>query len=200
MSLYIGNQKLGSIYLGSTKIKEAWVGNVKVYGPSDPYNPVTIGSQTWMSKNLAIDDGHGSIYTYTVNYGQGDVVEYYYKWDAAVRVAATVQGWHLPTAAEWETLANAVGGMSTAGTKLKSTYGWSKDGNGTDDYGFAAFPASQYPGTPSYLGRFATFWTATEKSPTSSFAYTCEFFYGASIGLDKGNKTSYAFSVRLVKD
>ena len=38
---------------------------------------VTIGTQTCMSKNLAIDDGQGGISTRTVNYGQGDVVEYY---------------------------------------------------------------------------------------------------------------------------
>jgi surface protein len=42
MSLYIGNDKIGSLYLGSTKIKEAWVGDVKVYGPSDPYNPLNL--------------------------------------------------------------------------------------------------------------------------------------------------------------
>lgn len=29
---------------------------------------VTIGTQTWMSKNLAIDDGQGGISTRTVNY------------------------------------------------------------------------------------------------------------------------------------
>jgi hypothetical protein len=50
MSLYIGNQKLGSLYLGSTKIKEAWVGDVKVYGPSDPYNPLNLPPFTFRCK------------------------------------------------------------------------------------------------------------------------------------------------------
>lgn len=163
--------------------------------PTPTYDEVTIGSQTWMSKNLAIDDGQGGIYTRTVNYGQGDVVEYYYTWDAAVRVAATVQGWHLPEATEWDALATAVGG---SGTKLKSTYGWTS-GNGTDSYGFAAFPAGyRYSGSFYYLGSYAFFWTATEYS--STYAYYRFFDSGASMYSDSYDKTNYAFSVRLVKD
>jgi uncharacterized protein (TIGR02145 family) len=49
-------------------------------------------------------------------------------------------GWHVPSDTEWEVLVNYVGGDSTAGTKLKSTSGWSDGGNGTDDYGFSALP------------------------------------------------------------
>jgi uncharacterized protein (TIGR02145 family) len=170
----------------------AVIGSVYV----DPLRPVTIGGQTWSSKNLAIDDGQGGIYTQTVNYGQGDVIEYYYTWQAAVRVAATVEGWHLPTAPEWDTLANAVG-SAVAGTKLKSDYGWSS-GNGTDDYGFAAFPAGrQNSGSFSDLGSYARFWTATEN--LSTFAYSCSFSTGASMNSYYYIK-SYGFSVRLVKD
>ena len=51
------------------------------------------------------------------------------------------EGWHLPSNEEWETLFTAVGGMSVAGTKLKSMSGWSKSGNGTDEFGFKALPA-----------------------------------------------------------
>lgn len=163
----------------------------------DTLGPVTIGTQIWASKNLAIDDGQGGIYTQTVNYGQGEVVEYYYTWDAAMRVAATVQGWHLPTVDEWNTLANAVGGSSTAGTKLKSTYGWIS-GNGTDDYGFAAFPAGfRYSGSFYDLGSNASFWTATENS--SSGAYGSFFNTGASMNSYYNDKSS-GYSVRLVKD
>ena len=165
--------------------------------PAPTYDEVTIGSQTWMSKNLAIDDGQGGIYTQTVNYGHGDVTEYYYTWDAALRIAATVQGWHLPTAAEWDTLATAVGGKSTAGTKLKSSYGWDS-GNGTDDYYFAAFPAGCWMfGSFTYLGSDAYFWTANKYS--SSFASNRYFYTGAS--MESGNyPKTYAYSVRLVKD
>lgn len=160
---------------------------------------VTIGTQTWMSKNLAIDDGQGGIYTQTVNYGQGNVVEYYYTWDAAVRIIATIPGWHFPTQAEWETLAAAVGGTSTAGTKLKSTYGWSS-GNGDDSYGFAAFPAGAYAtGSFHSLGTYAYFWTSTERTGTNN-AYYCYLYTVASMNSYNSNKSNYGYSIRLVKD
>ena len=165
--------------------------------PAPTYDEVTIGSQTWMSKNLAIDDGQSGIYTQTVNYGQGDVTEYYYTWEAAVRVAATVQGWHLPTMSEWDALASAVGGRSTAGTKLKSSYGWNS-GNGTDDYYFAAFPAGSWrSGSFHSLGSYANFWTSNERS--SSNAYRRFFDTGAPILSGYYNKTD-AYPVRLIKD
>ena len=47
------------------------------------------------------------------------------------------EGWHLPTDEEWNTLFTAVGGLSTASTNLKSTFGWCEDGNGTDAFGLA---------------------------------------------------------------
>ena len=158
---------------------------------------VTIGTQTWKNKNLAIDDGQGGIYTQNVNYGQGNVTEYYYTWDAAVRVAATVQGWHLPTTAEWDTLATSVGGTDVAGTKLKSTTGWSS-GNGTDDFGFSALPAGrQIAGSFYNLGSNAYFWTANE--PSSLYGYNRYFDTAASMYSSNSYKT-YRYSVRLVKD
>lgn len=181
---------------------QLWLNGQKLYPteePSPSIESVTIGSQTWMSKNLAIDDGQGGIYTQTVNYGQGDVVEYYYTWDSAVRVAATVQGWHLPSTYEWDTLADAVGGASIAGTKLKSTYGWSSD-NGEDSYGFAAFPAGlrNLAGSFYYLGSRSIFWTATWNA--SSTAYYRYFDTGASLYSSAYSNKSFGYSVRLIKD
>lgn len=201
MGFKLGNTSIGSLYLGSTKIGSAYLGSTKVYEsiqPGPSFDEVTIGTQTWMAKNLAIDDGQGGIYTQTVNYGQGDVVEYYYTWEAALRVAASIPGWHLPTTSEWDALATAVGGSSTAGTKLKSTTGWSS-GSGTDDYGFAAFPGGtrSTTGTFSGLGSYGRFWTATEN--TSSYAYQRYFYTGEKVKSDYNNK-SYGYSVRFVKD
>ena len=164
-----------------------------------PFDYVTIGSQIWASENLAINDGHGGIYTQTVNHGQGNVTEYYYTWEAAVRVAATVQGWHLPTRAEWDTLVSAINGQSDAGTKLKSTYGWTS-GNGTDNYGFTALPDGWR--NPTYgwfsdLGKFAYFWEASEFDADT--ADECYMDTGSRVRFGVGTKTS-ALSVRLIKD
>jgi len=170
------------------------------YTEPGPADDVTIGTQTWKIKNLAIDDGQGGISTQTVNYGQGNVTEYYYTWQAAVRIANSIPGWHLPTNSEWDALASAVGGSSTAGTKLKSTYGWESGGNGTDDYGFSVFPAGNWIRTSFYnLGTWARFWTATENS--SSYAY-CYYYSNTSNAQSSTtyNKTTHSLSVRLVKD
>lgn len=161
-----------------------------------PTDEVQIGNQIWKTKNLAIDDGQGGIYTRTVNYGQGDVVEYYYTWEAALRIAASISGWRLPTNTEWETLATAVGD-STAGTKLKSTYGWTS-GNGTDDFSFTVFPAGERNSRGfESLGSYAFFWTSVEKSSIST--RICRFSTGATIYMGSGTKTN-GLSVRLIKD
>lgn len=200
MSIYLGSNKIKNLYFGSQKIGSIYLGGQKVYSsaPAIPY--VTIGNQIWMSQNLAIDDGNGGIYTQTVQYdvySEEEVVEYYYTWAAAVRVANSIQGWHIPTRAEWDTLASTVG--SGPGTKLKSTYGWSS-GNGTDNYGFTGLPAGRRS-TSSFVnfGSYAYFWTADQYSSSDAYfrrlSYNKTTVYSSSCG-----KTSYYHTVRLVKD
>lgn len=107
-----------------------------------------------------------------------------------------MNGWHLPSAAEWDALINAVGGSSVAGKKLKSTTGWSS-GNGTDDFGFSAFPTGyRSSGRFDYVRNRTVFWTATENG-TSSLFYRY-FNTGDSVG--PGTSWTEAFSIRLVKD
>jgi uncharacterized protein (TIGR02145 family) len=169
--------------------------------PEPSFDEVTIGTQTWMAKNLSIDDGGEGIYTQTVNYGQGDVVEYYYTWGAAVRVAASIDGWHLPTQEEWNTLSDALG-SDVAGTKLKSSYGWSY-GNGTDDYGFAALPAGQYNGESIVdFGTLTKFWSITDSPWGSDWHYVGQLLaYSNILDITIDWTTQVAGnSVRLVKD
>jgi uncharacterized protein (TIGR02145 family) len=159
------------------------------------YKTVLIGSQEWLAENLQLDDGGDGIATKSDDPYEGYV---YYTWDAAVRVAATApDGWHLPSQTEWDDIASAVGGTSVAGTKLKSTTGWSS-GNGDDSYGFAAFPAGcRLSGSFDNLGSLAYFWTANEYS--SSIAYFRYFYTGASMNSNNLSKT-FAYSVRLVRN
>ena len=167
--------------------------------PTPSFDQVQIGNQIWMSKNLAIDDGGEGISTKTVNYGQGDVVEYYYTWAAAVRVAESVQGWHLPTSSELDALVSYVGGTSVAGTKLKSTYGWANNGNGTDEFGFTALPAGYYDTSHGMFGEYAYFWSSTSHTYDESLAYRGALSYGKKVRVDSTYKTQ-AGSVRLIKD
>ena len=198
------------------------LGQVTFYTPASNniggrvYNTVIIGGKEWMAENLdfkfsglAIGQGSSSSEpranyysnnesTYGVN---GNKYGLLYNWIAVKYLedhkSELIPGWHVPTTTEWDALATAVGGSGVAGTKLKSTTGWSS-GNGDGSYGFAAFPAGyQNSGSFSYLGSSAYFWTATEYS--SSYAYCRYFSTGASVNSYYSNK-SYGYSVRLVKD
>ena len=180
------------------------------------YPTVNIGGKTWMAENLDLrTDGitigtTGSPSTpaawYYNNsaetYGEhGNKYGLLYNWYAVKHLidnaATIIPGWHVPTTSEWDALATAVGGSSNAGTKLKSTTGWSS-GNGDGSYGFAAFPAGyRYSGSFYNLRSYAGFWTANENS--SSNAYNRYFNAGASVDSYNSSKT-YAHSVRLVKD
>ena len=205
MGFNLGNTNIGSLYVGSTKIGSAYLGSTKVYEssvipPVPTFDEVTIGTQTWMSKNLSYDDGLGGIITKTVNYGNGNITEYYYNWTAAVRIANYISGWHLPIEDEFITLANYAGGESSAGRKLKSKYGWNGGGNGSNVYKFAAFPAGQInSSTWNDKYSYAGFWTATEYSATHArirtFVYDSSRMSGA-----RSAKTDNFYSVRLVKD
>ena len=180
------------------------------------YNTVIIGGKEWMAENLdfkfsGLDVGQGSSSELPrANYYNNDEATYgvngnkyglLYNWIAVKYLedhkSVIIPGWHVPTTTEWDALATSVGGSSTAGTKLKSTTGWSS-GNGDGSYAFAAFPAGiQDSGSFSYLGSYARFWTATEYS--ASNAYTRSFNTGASFTSSNYNK-SRGLSVRLVKD
>lgn len=180
------------------------------------YRSVIIGGKEWLAENLdfkfsglAIGQGSSSSEP-RANYYQNNEATYgvngnkyglLYNWIAVKYLedhkSELIPGWHVPTTTEWDALATAVGGSGVAGTKLKSTTGWSS-GNGDGSYGFAAFPAGHHNSGSFYdLGSSAYFWTATEYS--SSKAYFRYFYTGASLDSSYYNK-SLGYSVRLVKD
>ncbi len=180
------------------------------------YPTVTIGNQEWLAENLdfkfsGLDIGPtGDPATSAAWYYDNDESTYgvngnryglLYNWYAAKylddnKATLLPDGWHVPTPTEWGDVAPAVGGAGVAGTKLKSTTGWSS-GNGDGSYGFEAVPTG-YRDTGSfyYLGSTANFWTANEHS--STYAYGSNFSSGASMNSNYYLKT-YAFSVRLVR-
>jgi uncharacterized protein (TIGR02145 family) len=131
------------------------------------YKKVKIGGIWWMAENLNYgipktiqETIHDTIYTNskknkikeikkkvvekTVNanvcYGNdpANCKKYggLYDWDMAMKACPV--GFRLPSAAEWKMLKDYVD--DEKGTKLKSTRGWKKGDNGTDDYGFSGLP------------------------------------------------------------
>ena len=97
-------------------------------------------------------------------------------------------------------LVSQFGGYSSAGEELKSTYGWSYSGQGTNESGFNGMPGGKRQDGSGYFssaGNSGVWWTAT---PYSSLARYSELKFNSG-----GVTNSYAdretgFSVRCVQD
>jgi uncharacterized protein (TIGR02145 family) len=197
------------------------------------YRTVKIGDQVWMAENLnyaytgvPIDNG---IYTsdstsWCYDNDPANCAKYgrLYTWAAAVGRAEDEcgygntcglgsgdirgicpKGWHLPSHDEWEALFTAVGGSSTAGSKLKSVTGWNAYSGITneDAFGFSALPAGYRDIIENYdrEGDFANFWSSTEDDSYGAYSmYLGYNFDGAYLGNYDGKDSGS--SVRCLKD
>lgn len=190
---------------------------VNIGGRSYPY--VKIGNQLWLAENLdykfAYNGGtlpigvNGTPSTPSAWYYDNDEATYgvngnkyglLYNWYAAKylddnKSTLLPEGWHVPTTEEWDTLMNAVGGNSIAGTKLKSMTGWDS-GNGDDSYGFTAFPSGYYDGSFRRLGQDSYLWTSNEIN--SMDAHFRNLSTGTLLNSNWYSKISGS-SIRLVK-
>jgi len=160
------------------------------------YQTVGIGPMEWMAENLKVThyrNGAGipkitdynqwagskvGAYTWYANdkemYGK-----YYgalYNWFAVNDSAGLCpEGWHIPSAAEWDTTFYALGGDAVAGGKLKSTltnlyqqpYWFLPNYYGTNESGFNALPGgfrSFIEGAFSGLSASGIWWSSTPDS------------------------------------
>ena len=189
------------------------------------YKTVQIGEQVWMAENLNYAYNEGTAKSYCYNNSADSCAKYgrFYLWSAAMDSAAVFggcgygstcgagsattevrgvcpAGWHLPSRAEFETLFAAVGGQDVAGTVLKSTSGWTDDGNGTDSYGFSALPAGIRDTSGDFYsaGYYAGFWSATEDNSDNAY-YMGLFYYNDGAYLHSYYKYS-GFSVRCLRN
>lgn len=164
------------------------------------YDIVQIGSQTWMAENLNYEAEES-----TCPEGDNRSCSKYgrlYTWEIARAVCP--EGWRLPDRADFEQLIASAGGMDFAGEKLKSTSGWFKKGNGSDDYGFNALPAGYRlagngttGGKFDGIGGYAHLWTASE-TPDGLAHYLLLDFSTKAAKLSAFGKDE-ARSVRCVK-
>ena len=144
----------------TANFKAPAIGTFKDNRDGKSYKKVAVGGQTWMAENLNFAaDGSKC---YENNAGNCEKYGRLYNWATALK--ACPAGFHLPSDDEWTALENAVGGRSTAGTKLKSAEGWNNNGNGTDDYGWSALPAGlgYSDGSFNSAGYLGYWWSATE--------------------------------------
>ncbi len=205
-----------------TEPAEVTKGSITDTRDGQTYKTVTIGTQTWMAKNLNYKTDNS--YCYNDNASNCTKYGRLYTWAAAMDSVGSwaangkgcgygktcsptypvrgvcPTGWHLPTQTEWNTLFAAVGGSSTAGTKLKSTTGWNSSGNGTDAYSFSALPAGFRfdSGNYNFEGDVAYFWSSTEYN--SDLAYRMGLNYSLDNAYLYDDIKSFGYSVRCVKD
>jgi len=112
------------------------------------------------------------------------------------------EGWHIPSDEEWGQLINFLGGAEIAGSKLKHTNGWNRDGNGTDEVGFSALPGGTRANNGLYndsgTGTIGCWWSSTETYNQYAWVRYMSFTDGR-IYKDYYYK-QYGFSVRCIKD
>jgi len=180
---------------------------------------VTIGTQTWMTKDLATSTYRngdkipqvknssqwatlttGAWCYYNNNPHSGKLYNWYAVNDPRGLAPA---GWHIPSDVEWTTLTIYLGGVIVAGGKMKETgtaHWWTPNADATNSSGFTALPG----GTRYYLGDFfdaggyGYWWRSTEAASNAAYYRHLTYFYGTiSAGTDY--KTN-GFSVRCLKD
>ena len=147
---------------------------------------ITIGNQVWTSKNLDVEtyrngdvipqvqDANswlnlrtGAWCYYDNDASNGTKYGKLYNWYAVNDPRGLApKGFHIPSDAEWNTLTDYLGGKEAAGTKMKSSFGWDENGNGSNSSGFAGFPGGYryITGPFENIGCFGHWWSATEEN------------------------------------
>ncbi len=120
------------------------------------------------------------------------------------------KGFHIPSDAEWRLLYKYLGGFNVAGIKIKSSIGWSENGNGTNDSGFSGLPGGNrsYEGTLYGLNKIgdgifksigitARWWSSTDGGGSYANLYSLNLLGESFFGT---NYKGYGMSVRCLKD
>ena len=119
-------------------------------------------------------------------------------------------GWHVPTDGEWMTMEMALG-MSESeandtgwrgtdqGTQMKTDYGWSGGGNGTNSSGFSGLPGGyrSYGGSFSYAGGRGYWWSSSPVGANAWDRYL--YLYYEDVGRNFVS-LQIGFSVRCIRD
>lgn len=192
-----------------------------------PEGTVTIGNQQWMNKNLDVTTYRngdlidsvispadwvglttGAWCYYNNDSTMGPKYGKLYNWYAVNDPRGLAPaGWHIPSDAEWTTLSTTLGGIDTAGGKLKEAglLNWiSPNKFATNSSGFTALPCGVrgLNGKFSNLGLNGYFWSATESSsqlPQTAWMRILSSANGKVKPSPDFGKF-YGFSVRCLKD
>lgn len=134
------------------------------------YKTVKIGEQEWFAENLAYKTDEGC-WAYDNNKKNTKKYGYLYNFKTAQK--GCPDGWHLPTEADWKTLELFIGineaqqadwgsrkNKPAISFRLRSTEGWPKGLNGTNEFGFNMLPGGESGSKCCFtsIGEHVYFW------------------------------------------
>jgi uncharacterized protein (TIGR02145 family) len=187
------------------------------------YKTVVIGEQLWMSENLSVDkfrngdlipeaktdaewkragENKQPAWCYYQNDPKnGTIYGKLYNWFAVNDPRGLApEGWHVPTDAEWGVLSNFLGGDEIAGKKMKSSSGWSENGNGDYSSGFSGLPGGDRYANGDFgnVGNYGCWWSSTEHS--TFLAYSRNLLHESGYLLRYYSEKGKGLSVRCLRD
>ncbi len=159
------------------------------------YKTVIIDGREWFAENLNYEAPERN-FCYDDKAENGELYGRLY--DERIVKDVIPEGWHLPTAEEWDALIEAAGGEDICAKSLKSSSGWLGTGSGTDAIGFNALPSGHRYLLDSYeLGESACWWAgALDSTPTHrrKICYDNDYMYDHKLRKFK------CYSIRCVRD
>ena len=194
------------------------------------YKTTKIGNQVWMAENLNYKTAGSFCYHDSTQYCE--LYGRFYTWASAMDSVGAFsvngkgcgsgtscppnfpvrgvcpEGFHLPTLTEWKSLVATAGGEYDAASKLMSAKKWEKGFDwveeGTDDYGFSAYPSCnmEYDGTSGFCNPPVNYWSSIESSTDKAYHMSLQHsnnYNGKGIQFS-GIEKHYAFTVRCVMD
>jgi uncharacterized protein (TIGR02145 family) len=187
------------------------------------YHRIKIGNQEWMTSNLSVEKfRNGDLIPEAKteeewkragenrepawsHYGNNrfNIIKYgkLYNWYALIDPRGLApKGWHIPSNEEWEKLISFYGGWDKAGGKLKSSFDWEENGNGTNGSGFSGMPGGFRSSGGKFvaIGEFGSWWNSTETNAGNAW-YRYLNKVGDDVGREYTNKGA-GLSIRCLKD
>ncbi len=184
------------------------------------YRTVKIGKQIWMAENLKsthYSDGSSTpSFVYGNNEANLNTYGRLYSSSAVMKGSASSNsnpslvkgiapvGWHVPSKAEWQQLADYLGGLSIAGGRMKeegTTHWITPNTSAVNESLFSALPAGMYAFWDEYqwIGDHCVFATSTA-NPSDAGVFSI-MLQNSSASMVIGNfHPSDASSVRCIKD
>jgi uncharacterized protein (TIGR02145 family) len=197
-------------------------GNSFVYQGKN-YSTIQIGTQCWMKQNMnagtringnvpQTDNGIIEKHCYNDVEDSCDIYGGLYQWNEMMQYLTTEstrgicpEGYHIPSSAEWDILANYLGGPSVAGGKMKETgirYWISPNTGATNSSRFCDKGAGTYrPAGYNYfylIREAGIFWTSTMNGGYNVWRRDTNY---STIDISPYSCEPYhSFSVRCLKD